>query len=214
MYEDVKSKIVEAMKYMEEKSLNHGRSGNISVKVSDDKILITPSGVVKSRMKVEDILVVSPNGEILEGTLFPTVEMPMHLAIYKEFKHVGAVVHAHGLYSSVLAVSRESLPPIIEEMIMYTGGDVRVAEYAPFGSERLAKNVVEALRDRSAVLLANHGVVACGKTLEQALEVLTLVERVSQIYILAKIMGRVNVLPDDVVESQRAIFLRRIYESK
>lgn len=71
MYEDVKSKIVEAMRYMEEKSLNHGRSGNISVKVSDDKILITPSGVVKSRMKVEDILVVSPNGEILEGTLFP-----------------------------------------------------------------------------------------------------------------------------------------------
>ncbi len=209
MYEDVKKRIVDVMRYMEERGLNYGRSGNASVRVGEDHVLITPSGVVKAEMSPEDILVVSMNGEVIEGRRAPTVEMPLHLTIYRAYEYFRAVIHAHAPYTSVLAVAREPLPPIIEEMVIYTGGDVRVAEYAPFGSKELAENAVKALEGRSAVILANHGVVACGRSLEEALEVLTIVERTSQTYVLAKSLGKVFNLPEEVVESLRTLFLKR-----
>ncbi|MEM0045868.1 MAG: class II aldolase/adducin family protein, partial [Desulfurococcaceae archaeon] len=105
-----------------------------------------------------------------------------------------AVVHAHGVYSTTLSITRDPLPLLIEEMVMYLGGEVRVAEYAPSGTEELAEKVVKALNGRKAVILANHGVVACGKDLEEAVEVLGLVERLSQIYILARLLGKVHLL--------------------
>jgi L-fuculose-phosphate aldolase len=210
LYEDLKKKIVEVMKYMEERGLNYGRSGNASIRVEENHVLITPSGVVKSEMSPDDILVVSIDGDIIEGERNPTVEMPLHLAIYRSYRHIGAVIHAHALYTSVLAVTREPLPPVTEEMIMYTGGEVRVADYAPFGSEELAENAVKALENRAAVILANHGVVACGRSIDEALEVLTVVERSAQIYVLAKLMGRVHSLPEEVVEFQKKLFLKRL----
>jgi len=209
LYEDVKKRIVNVMRYMEERGLNYGRSGNASVRVSEDHVLITPSGVVKAEMPPEDILVVSMNGEVIEGRRAPTVEMPLHLAIYRAYEYFRAIIHAHAPYTSVLAVAREPLPPIIEEMVIYTGGEVRVAEYAPFGSKKLAENAVKALEGRSAVILANHGVVACGRSLEEALEVLTIVERTSQTYVLAKSLGKVFNLPEEVVESLKTLFLKR-----
>jgi len=95
-------------------------------------------------------------------------------------------------------------------MVLYTGGEIRVAEYAPFGTIELARNAVEALRDRSAVILANHGVVACGRNLDEALEILELVERVAQIYILARATGlKYYTVPLDSLEK-----IREIYRSK
>jgi L-fuculose-phosphate aldolase len=210
LYEDVRRRIVDVMRYMEERGLNYGRSGNVSVRVGDDRVLITPSGVVKAEMSPEDILVVTMDGEVVEGGRSPTVEMPLHLAIYRNYEHFRAVIHAHSPYTSVLAVAREPLPPIIEEMVIYTGGDVRVAEYAPFGSRELAENAVKALEGRSAAILANHGIVACGKTLNEALEVLTVVERTAQTYILAKLLGKAFSLPEETVEVLKTLFLKRL----
>jgi len=207
---DLKRRIVDVFKYMDEKGLNYGRSGNISVKVGDDRLLITPSGVIKSALSPEDILLVSMNGEVIEGRHKPSVEMPLHLAIYKSYSHVGAIIHAHPVYTSILAVIREPLPPIIEEMMLYTGGEVRVADYAPFGTEELAENAVKALKDRSAVILANHGVVTCGRNLDEALEVLVVVERTSQIYVLAKLTGKVYSLPEEIVDYYKSLFAKKI----
>lgn len=210
MLEDLKRKIVEVMRYLDDKGLNHGRSGNISVRIGTDRLLITPSGVVKSEMTPEDILLVSLDGEVLEGFRNPSVEMPMHLAIYREYPYIGAIIHAHALYTSVLAVAREPLPPVIEETVLYTGGEVRVADYAPFGSRELAENVVKALKDRSAAILANHGVVACGRNLEEAVEVLTVVERTAQVYILARVLGKWTSLPEESISFYQTLFQKRV----
>lgn len=207
---ELKKKIVDTMKYMDERGLNHGRAGNVSVRVGENRVLITPSGVVKSALTPEDIVLIDMNGAVLEGRYKPTVEFNLHLEIYRNYKHFNAVVHAHPVYSSVLAVLREPLPPVIEEMVLYTGGEIRVAEYAPFGTVELARKAVEALRDRSAVILANHGVVACGRNLDEALEILELVERVAQIYILARATGlKYYTVPLDSLEK-----IREIYRSK
>jgi L-fuculose-phosphate aldolase len=210
----LKRKIVDVMRFMDDRGLNYGRAGNVSVRVGEDEVLITPSGVVKSAMSLEDIVLVSMDGRVLEGRHKPTVEMPLHLAIYRSYKHVKAVIHAHPTYTSVLAVARAPLPPIIEEMILYTGGDVRVAEYAPFGTTELAENAVKALEGRSAAILANHGVVTVGRDLGEALDVLVVVERAAQIYILSWLLGRVNVIPKDVVDLYRSMYLKRISEQE
>lgn len=185
----MRKRIVDAVKYMDGMGLNYGGVGSVSARVGADRILITPSGAVKSAMTPEDIVLVNLEGEVLEGRLKPTPEVNLHLEIYRNYSHFNAVIHAYPVYASTLAVARRPLPPLTEEFVLYTGGEVRVAGYAPFGTRELAEEVVKALRDRSAALLANRGVITCGRNLEEALEVLEVVERMAHIYILAHITG-------------------------
>lgn len=195
MYEELKKEIADVMRYIEEKGWNHGRAGNASVLVRETgHLLITPSGVAKSRLRPSDILVLDVSGRILEGSGKPSSELPMHLEIYRNYGDVGAVLHAHGVYSTVLAITRTPLPVLIDEMRLVLGGDIRVADYAPFGTVELARNVAEALRDRRAVIIANHGVLAVGRDIWEAVEALGLVERLSQSYVLGRIMGKVYTL--------------------
>ncbi|AFH42538.1 class II aldolase/adducin family protein [Fervidicoccus fontis] len=211
MYDDLKKKVVEVMKFMEQHELNYGRSGNVSIRIQDTgHILITPTGVKKSALAEDDIAVVDLSGKTIEGKRKPSVEMPLHLAIYKNYDYINAVIHAHGIYSTALAVAREPLPPLVEEMVSLTGGDVKVAEYAPSGTDELAENAVKALHERKAVLLANHGIVACGETIDEALEILVLVERISKVYILSKVAGVPKVLPFESLEKQVQDFRKRI----
>ncbi|MGC8982737.1 MAG: class II aldolase/adducin family protein [Desulfurococcaceae archaeon] len=211
LYEELKQKIVEIMKYLEERGLNYGRSGNASIIVREaGHVLITPSGLLKSRLTPEDIVVVDLEGRLVEGARKPSSELLLHLAIYKEYKYFNAVIHAHAVYSSILALLREPLPPVLEEMVMYTGGEVRVADYAPYGTRELAENAVKALRGRSAVILANHGIVACGRDIEEALEVLTLVERAAKVYVMARMLGPVAQLPPSSIEHQRRVYAERL----
>ncbi|MEM0026111.1 MAG: class II aldolase/adducin family protein [Zestosphaera sp.] len=211
MYEELKKEIIDVLKFMEDKGLNHGRSGNVSVRVKGvNHVLITPSGLPKARLSTEDIVVVSISGEVIEGVRKPTVELPLHTAIYRKYDYFNAVIHAHPIYVTTLAIAREPLPPVVEEAVLYVGGEVRVAEYAPFGSRELAENVVRALEDRTAVILPNHGVVTCGRSLEEALEVLVLIERLAQSYILSRILGKTTKPPDEVVDYLSKLFSKRI----
>jgi len=202
MYEDLKARIAEVARYLEEHGLNHGRSGNISIRVPGvNHVLITPSGLVKSRLNTDDIVVVDLNGSIVEGARKPSSEINLHLAIYRARSEVNAVIHAHTIYATALAVARRPLPVIIEEAVLVLGGDVRVAEFAPYGTIQLAENAVRALEGRKAVLLANHGVVAVGGSLEEALESLILTERLSQVYILSELLtnGKTPQVPSEAV---------------
>lgn len=211
MYEELKKEIVETLRFMEDRGLNHGRSGNVSVRVKGvDHILVTPSGLPKARLSTRDIVVVSVSGEVIEGSRKPTVELPLHTAIYQSYNYFNAVIHAHPIYVTALAIARETLPPVVEEAVLYIGGEVRVAEYAPFGSRELAENVVKALKDRTAAILPNHGVVACGKNLEEALEVLVLVERLAQSYILSRVLGRTTKPPDEIINYLSKLFSERM----
>jgi len=142
----------------------------------------------------------------VEGKRNPSVETPMHLAIYKNRDDVKAVIHAHPIYSSVFAVTGIEIPPILEEMVLYTGGEVKVAKYAPPGTKELANNVVKALEDRKAVLLMNHGIITCGKDLDDALDVLICVERTAKVYLLSKMVGEPRLLPKEIIKVEKDIY--------
>lgn len=186
-----------------------GAAGNVSIRVKEnDKefVLITPSNVRYDELKPEDILIIDMEGEVIEGELNPSSEKKMHLGIYKAREDVNAIIHAHSVYSSILSTQKLSLPPVIEEMVPYLGGEITCAEYGEAGSEELAEHVVNDLGQKNAIFIANHGNVCCGSHLEGAYTVLRYLERGAQIYYMSKLIGTPTLLPEDVIEYEKEIF--------
>jgi len=207
---ELRRKIVRAFQYLESLGVNFGYSGNISVRIGSDRILISPSGRRKSDLVPEDLLVVDLSGRVIEGSGRPSVELPTHIAIYKARMDVNAIVHVHPVYASVFAVLREGIPPVLEETVIYVGGEVQVADYAPTGSPQLGENIVKALGDRSAVILANHGILTVGRTLDEAVDTAVYVERAAKVYLLARLAGKPHPLPDEAYRLEREIYLTRV----
>ncbi len=201
MLEEKKKDLLDTCRKMEELDLVVGSSGNVSVR-DGDHVVISPSSVHYTEMSLDDVMIIDMEGKVVEGHRNPSIEVQMHLEIYRNREDVGAIVHTHSVYASALAVLGEPLPPIIDEVVPKTGGEVRVAEYAMPGTSELGVNVSKALDGRSAVLLANHGAVCVGKTLKNALRLSVLLERACKIYHLAKQVGTPNLLPEDVVEDE------------
>lgn len=191
MYEEIKVKIIDAFKTIIDKGLSYGRHGNISVRTPDDLVLITASGVDKRSLKPDDIIVVDLNGNVVEGTKRPSIELPIHLEIYRNRADVNAIIHAHPVYSTVFAVMKKPIEPILEESPLCRGR-IEVADYAPAGSQELANNVLRALKLNNAVLMEKHGVIVVGSTLEEALEVLTYVERMAKIYLYVELLKKIE----------------------
>jgi len=213
-YYNLKKEIVETFKMLVEKNMSSRYGGNISIRTPDkaDHFLITPSGIRKDMLKPEDIIVIDDNGNVIEGAHKPSIEMRLHLSIYKARPDISAVIHAHTIYSSAFAVARMDIPPLIEEYVVQIGGGVKVSKFARAGSEALAKNIVNALGHRKAALVANHGVVACGKNLEDAVTILFAVEKMAMLYILARTIGEPHVLPPDVVNRLVEIYKKRTFQ--
>ena len=179
-------------------NLTTGTWGNISILDSETSLVyIKPSGMDYNEINLEDIIVVDKKGKIIEGFRKPSIEMPMHLSIYNIRKDVGAIVHYHPIYSSVLAVTGFSLPGICEDFVQIVGEKVLCAKYALPGSEELAKNAVASLGDRKAVFLLNHGTLCVGKDMKETMKVCCVVEKTAHIYILSKSVGKCRIIPEE-----------------
>ena len=173
-----------------------GTSGNCSARVpGSDLIVITPSSMEYELLLAEDMCVVNMDREKVEGRYDPSVEVIMHLAIYKAREDVGGIVHTHQKMASAVAVAGKSIPPILEEEVFALGGGIELAEYALPGTEDLARNAVEALGSRNACLLPHHGVVAVGPRIQDALLKAEIVERAAEIFIMATMIGEPQIVP-------------------
>ncbi|GGL82843.1 aldolase [Streptomyces fumigatiscleroticus] len=142
-----------------------GTSGNVSVRVGDI-VLVTPSGVPYDRLTPDDVTGVDLDGRQVLGTLVPTSELPMHLAVYRS-TGARAVVHTHAVHATAVSTLVRELP-LIHYMAAALGGPVRVAPYATYGTDELAENMLHALSGRSGCLLQNHGTLTYGASLDQA----------------------------------------------
>ena len=142
-------------------------------------------------IRAEHICVCDPDGNLVDDNGFlPTVEVPMHLAIYKARPEINAIVHSHPLYSSAFAATGEDIPILLAEQALFLGGTVKCAAYGLVGSQTLAENVVKALgKDRRAALLQNHGAVILGKELEEAFILADFLEHGAYVAIMAKFVG-------------------------
>lgn len=179
-------------------SLTPGRTGNLSVR-RGDRFAVTPTGVDYGAFEAGDVPVVTLDGDQVAGDLAPSSEVPMHRHIYREHDaDPGAIVHTHSPWSTTLAVLHERLPPI-HYMIVAVGREVPVAEYAPYGTEELAVNVVAAMEaaGSTATFIENHGLVVVADDLETALEHTTHVESLARLYLQASAFGEPTTLDDE-----------------
>ncbi|MBP5864506.1 class II aldolase/adducin family protein [Streptomyces sp. LBUM 1478] len=159
-----------------------GTSGNVSVRVGDT-LLVTPTGVPYDRLTPDDVTGVDLTGRQVLGTLRPTSELPMHLAIHTT-AGARAVVHTHAVHATAVSTLVDELP-LIHYMSAALGGPVRVAPYATYGTPELAENMLRALRGRTACLLRNHGTIAYGDSLDEAYDRTTQLEWMCQVWLKA-----------------------------
>jgi len=199
--------VLAAAKKMLAEGLVEGTSGNISGRLPDGLVCLTPSSVAYDTMTLDDLVVVDLDGTVVEGERSPTTEKDLHLAALRRYPELGAVIHTHAVYATMFALAHEPIPAVIEEVVVYVGGDVPCCDYKGTGSAALGEEVAAHLADRGAALLANHGLVTCGSSPDKALHNAALVERTAKIIWGARAMGStVHPLPEKVNADMAGVY--------
>ena len=176
----MRAQLLAIAQQLSELGLNKGTSGNVSVR-HEDGFLITPSGMNVTEMQTSSMVMMSMDGTPKSDGK-PSSEWRFHRDIYQAKPHVGAVVHTHSMFATTLACLQKDIPPF-HYMIAIAGGDsIPCAPYALFGTQALSDAAITALKDRKACLLANHGMIAIGKDLKQALAITQEVETLCEQY--------------------------------
>jgi L-fuculose-phosphate aldolase len=196
--QETKEMLLATAKEMLRKGLVEGTAGNLGARLPDGNVVLTPSSWSYELMTLDDLVVTDLDGNVLEGQRGPTTEKALHLAALRQHEEINATIHSHAMYATMFAIARKPIPAVIEEFVVFVGGDVEVAEYRTTGTDELADEVAKRVGDRSAVLMANHGLFSVGKDPEQAMHVAALVERTAQIVWGAQLLGEVVPIPDEV----------------
>ena len=197
---DYKAAIVENGIRMLHSGLTVETWGNISMRDPETGLIyLTPSGMPYDKLLPEDVVVMNSNFEVVEGHRKPTIEMPMHIGIMNRRPDVNAIIHTHPVDSQVFALLHMDIPPVIDEAAQLLRGTVRCAKYALPGTQELADNVIEALGDKPACLMANHGAVAAGSDIDMAFKICTVLEMTSKIYYKALCIGKPEPIDDEKV---------------
>jgi L-fuculose-phosphate aldolase len=194
---DQRSAVVDACRQLLAGGLLRGTSGNVSVREAESgAIAITPTGVGYPQLTAEDIAVIDDAGRRLAGDLLPTSELALHLAVYRHRPDVEAVVHTHSMFATTFAVLAEPIPAVHYLLARAGPGaqPVSVAPYARYGTEELADSCVRTLGRGNAVLLANHGLVAVGTGLAEAVSLADAVEYTAELAWRARQLGTPRLL--------------------
>lgn len=184
-------------KLLYDRGMLAGTDGNISVRLDDERIMITPSGVAKGRMEPDQTIIVDLYGKQLQGNLKPSSELPMHLFVYRSRPDIKAVVHSHAPYAtSFAAAGIELADDILPEIVVFIGG-IPLTDYAPPGTDAVPKSLEPHIEENNAFLLRNHGLLTIGSDLDQAYNRHETVEHYARIVHLARQLGNINAIPSD-----------------
>lgn len=199
--------IIEQCRFMNGSGLNQGTSGNISARFGD-RMLITPSATPYDAMEPEMIAAMPFEADYgtWEGPLKPSTEWRFHFDILKARPDAGAVVHAHPTYCTTLAIARKEIPACHYMMAAFGGMNVRCAPYARFGTAELSAHALAALEGRTACLLANHGSIALGATLDKAMWLAVELETIARQYYLSLTIGGPVLLSEAEIAETAAAF--------
>jgi len=192
----MKNQRLEVIKYakmLSSKKLSALRSGNISARFKNG-FLITPSGVKYSSLKSKDIVFVSLKGDFDVKKGIPSSEWRFHQDIYLKKSHAKAIVHAHSNCATAISAHGKKIPAFHYMVAMAGGNDIKCAKYATYGTRKLSKNILKALKNRSACLIGNHGQIAFSEGLAKAFELAEEVENLSNQYINALKIGKPKIL--------------------
>jgi L-fuculose-phosphate aldolase len=193
------------------RGLSPGRSGNVSARFNDG-MLITPTGMAYDELELDDIVFVDRDGGVMGGQRRPSSEWHFHLAAYSARADRHALVHTHSMYATVLACAQKAIPAFHYMVAVAGGADIPCVPYATFGTAELAAHVAVGLKARDACLMANHGQIAIGETLDAALELAFEVETLAEQYFKVLQLGPAHILSDS--EMQKMLEKFKTYGQK
>ncbi|MBN2542582.1 class II aldolase/adducin family protein [bacterium] len=191
-----KNEIVETANRLYLQGLLPGASGNISTRYSENKILITPSGVSKGYLRPDQLLTLDQTGKKIEGFLKPSSETPLHIFAYQQRKDVQAVIHFHPPVATGFSVAGKELPPCVLPEIIIQLGTIPTTEYSTPSTVETVEAVKPFIKDYNALLLKNHGVVVFGENLHQAFVRAEAVEHFAKVILVAHQLGKVEQIPE------------------
>lgn len=203
-----REEIIKYGREMLRNGLTRGTGGNLSIYNHDlGYMAISPSSIPYEEMLVEEVVIMDLQGNIIDGEKTPSSEHEMHAIVYRERKEFSAMIHMHSTFAATLSCLRQPLVAV-DYLVAFGGGkDVPCAEYATYGSLELAHNSIKAMEGRKAVLLANHGLNACGSTLKEAYAIAEEIEFCAELYIRAKAVGEPVILD----EKEMDIMVKKFY---
>ena len=192
-----------------------GTSGNLSVRLDSQRLLVTPTGASKGLIKASDMVIVDLDGRLLAGPRKVTSEISMHLAVYRQRTDIHAVVHSHPPIATAFACSGRALDQFLCQEALMTVGVVPLAPYATTGTAEVAASMMPFLTDHDAILLENHGVVSYGKTLLEAFMKMETVEHLAHVDLVAHQLGTARPLREEQIhhlQNARAKYVQNVQE--
>jgi L-fuculose-phosphate aldolase len=198
----LREEVARVAKQLIDSGLVTGTSGNVSASTPEGDVLMTPSGIDYGELEPDDVVLVGVAGEVLEGSLQPSTETPMHTGIYRARPEVGAVVHTHSVFATTLACLGWTIPPVHYMLTTLSeDGEIPLAPYTTYGTEQLADYAAEALGEsRNACLLQNHGTITVGDSPEKAFSRTVVLEEMAEIYYRTRVAGGPVLLAPEQVE--------------
>ncbi len=206
MYEQQKQEVINAGIAMDRYDLIALSGGNVSVRMENNDILVTPSGMIYGDMVPSDVLVVDLEGNIKEGTRKPSVDTKALLYIFQHRPDIHAVIHTHQPYATAIGLVQDEFPVVVTTLANATKGPVKVCPFSSAASIDMGIQTVENLGSQLAVILKHHGVMAVGKSLHEALYACVYLEEAAKTYLIAKSAGPVAQLTDAQVEQAVRVF--------
>ena len=187
-------KLLSTARKMNEIGLNHGSAGNVSVKC-EDGYLITPTGMAYDMCSPEDMVQMDMSGRS-SGRCKPSSEWRFHQDLYASRNDIGAIVHTHSTFATAVSCLQENVPAFHYMVAVAGGKDIRCTPYHTFGTEELSQAAVEAMKDRKACLLGNHGLLAVGEDLSSALAMALEIEKLCEAYVAVRQLGGGKMIDD------------------
>jgi len=160
--------VCKTAKKMYDSGLVAGTWGNISARIDDEFMVITPSGMDYERLLEDQMVLVNMNTLEYEGALKPSIETIVHAQLYLKRKELNGIMHTHSTYALTVASARKTIPPICDDQVQILGGEVRLADYTMPGTQEMADTIIKAMESRQGALIANHGAITAGVTLREA----------------------------------------------
>jgi L-fuculose-phosphate aldolase len=213
-YLAIKRAIIVKCRLLEKIGYFIGTWGNVSVRVKEG-FIITPSRIAYDVLAPGDFVTLDIEGTVLSGHRLPSSETETHRAIYRIRPDVDVVIHSHSPYASAVSCLHWSIPPIVEDMAQVVGGKVNCARYAPGGDHiKVARAVAASIGQVNAVLLANHGVVTCGRDLDEAFVTAQILEKAALMLLLASAVKKPYSIPAHYVKEERHRYLYKYGTAK
>lgn len=207
--DSLRREIVRAGRDLYRQGMMAGAAGNLSARQEGDRVLITPSGRAKGRLRPQDLLIIDLEGRLVEGEGRPSAETAMHLAIYRKLPGVMAVCHAHPVKAGALSAAHKPIPVDMLPEALFALGDIPCVPFIPSATAELGVAVAEALNDSDGALLFNHGAVTVGRSVEGARMKMEILESLAETAIHVHALGGGVPLPAAEVERLRGIWRQR-----